>query len=185
MKKGTEMAKTRMMFIGLLITFLYTSAYAGCYQIYGIIQLKENPVLCESLDENPNEPYIGTCFKVNTIGNAIFTGTSALTASPVTSMVQGDALTPLFLIGERQGLQFFTSRSSLSGIIWTKDGIFSGSINTIDTGTIDLQDGMAAEILTIQSGENDFEGASGRVLVYGTEIAPEWATYSGKICIND
>lgn len=179
------MTTIRMTFIGLLSIFLSTSAYAGCYQIYGIIQLKENPELCEGLEENSEEPYIGTCFKVNSIGNAIFTGISALTASPVTSMIQGDALTPLFLVGERQGLQFFTSKSSFNGIIWTRDGIYRGSINTTDTGTIDLQDGMAAEILSIQSGEGDFEDASGKILVYGPEMAPEWATYSGEICIGD
>jgi len=179
------MTGIRMMSIGLLSFFLYTSAYAGCYQIYGIIQLTENPELCEGLDQYPEGPYIGTCFKVNSIGNAIFEGTSALTSSPVTSVIKGDALTPLFLEGDRQGLQFFTSRSSLTGIIWTRHGIFSGSINTVDTGTIDLKDGVAAEILVIQSGDGDFESASGRILVYGPEMAPGWATYNGNICIDD
>ena len=91
------MTEIKIVSIILLIISLSTSVYAGCYQIYGIIQLKETPELCEGLDEDPEEPYIGICFKTNSIGNAIFKGISALTSSPVTSMFQGETLTPLFL----------------------------------------------------------------------------------------
>ena len=174
------------MFIGLLIIFFSTSAYAECYLVFGKIQLEESTELCEGLDENPNEKYIGTCFKVNCIGNAFFNGVSALTFSPVTSAFEENVYTPLFFLeGEREGLQYFTAKSYLTGTIRTKDGILSGSINTIDTGTIDLPDGVAAEILIIQGGKEDFENASGRILVYGPQLAPEWATYRGKVCIND
>ena len=183
-RKDIKMTGIRM-FIGLLIILLSTSAYAECYVVFGRIQLEESTELCEGLDDDSNESYIGTCFKVNCIGNAVFNGDSALTFSTVTSAVGENASTPIFLEGEREGLQYFTSRSYLTGTIWTRGGILSGSINTVDTGTIDLRDGVAAEILIIQGGKEDFEDASGRILVYGPELAPGWATYRGKICIDD
>lgn len=188
MEKDTDMIGIRM-FIGLFIIFFSTSVYAECYQLYGHIQLEESE-LCEGPDQDPDEPYIGTegtCFKVNCIGNALFHGSAGLTFSPVTSAVQGETSTPLSfsLDGRRAGLQFFTSRSYLKGIILTRNGILIGSIKTADTGTMDRSDGMGAEILLIQGGKGDFENASGRILVYGPEIAPGWATYKGKVCIDE
>jgi len=186
-------------FTGLLIVFFATSAYAECYTVFGRLQLEPDNALCSKLDSLDEEEYLGQCFKVITKGNAVFKGVSGLTSSPVLVAVEGypgvhEASTffpnipipGIPLSGdEREGLLYFTGRGSLTGKILTIDGLLEGSINTVDTGTMDEQEGVVVEIIRIDGGEGDFEGASGRILVYGPEIAPGWATYRGKICIGD
>jgi len=191
MKKDTDMTGIRM-FMGLLIVFFATSVYADCYTVFGLIQLKPNDELCSSelypvypLPSDEEEQYIGQCFRVISIGNAVFKGVAGLTFLSAPDAFGEIASTPIFLGGEREGLSYFTARGYLTGRIWTRDGLLRGSIKIIDTGTINQEDGVVAEIIRIQGGEGDFEDATGRLLVYGPEMAPGWATYRGKICIDD
>ncbi len=182
------------MFMGLLIVFFATSAYAECYAVFGTLQLQPAGDCSELYDVSPlgedfgkEEVYIGQCFKVISKGNAIFEGVSGLTSSPAVSILSEDTVTPISLNGERAGLSYFTGRGYLTGKILTRDGLKEGSITTVDAGTMDMdeEDGVAVEIIRIQGGEGDFEGASGRILVYGPELYPGWATYRGNICIGD
>jgi hypothetical protein len=178
-------------FLILVASFLAPVVYADCYIIFGKIQTKPDPEACNTIEKvfrlSGGEVYTGECFQIRGKGTAIFKGVSGLTGSPVVSALSGgETSTPLALVqSERAGLLYFTSNAYLEGRIATRHGIKEGSIRTVDTGTIDVADGVVAQILRIKYGTEDLEGASGRILVYGPEVFPGWASYRGNLCISN